>query len=244
MKAFVLPSFDVAARAQDLPEPDPGDGELLVRVHASSANPVDNAIVAGYLAQMVRHRFPVTLGRDFAGVVEYVGDGVSDFAVGDEVRLPHPRRRRRPPRRLGRAHRGRPGRFDGAKPPQGVGAARPVARRSLASRRCACVEGVEPAAGERVAVVGANGGVGAFAVQLAARPGATVIVVASPEDDEFLRRASARTSARPAGAAPGRDRRAHRPRLDRRGLAADVAPTAGGSPPRSTRPATARAQRT
>ena len=69
----------------DLPEPTPGPGELLVRVQASSVNPVDNAIAAGMLKDMVPHEFPVTLGRDFAGVVEQVGEGATVASAGDDV---------------------------------------------------------------------------------------------------------------------------------------------------------------
>ena len=74
MRAFVLDSFDSPPRLRDdLPEPEPADGELLVRVHASSVNPADAAVAGGMLEEMAEHDFPVTLGRDFAGVVEQVG---------------------------------------------------------------------------------------------------------------------------------------------------------------------------
>ena len=69
----------------DLPAPTPEANEVLVRVHASSANPVDNAIAAGMLTSMVEHEFPVTLGRDYAGVVEQVGADVTRYPVGDNV---------------------------------------------------------------------------------------------------------------------------------------------------------------
>ena len=83
MKAFAMAGFDEApALRDDMPEPEAGAGELLVRVLASSANPVDNAIAAGMLAQMLEHEFPVTLGRDYAGVVEGTGDEVFGY-------LPH-----------------------------------------------------------------------------------------------------------------------------------------------------------
>ena len=58
---------------------------MLVRVHASSINPVDAAIVAGMLNGMFEHEFPIVLGRDYAGVVEQVGSGVTRYAPGDEV---------------------------------------------------------------------------------------------------------------------------------------------------------------
>ena len=58
----------------------------MVRVHASSVNPVDAAIAAGMLKQMrVEYEFPVISARDYAGVVEEVGSEVSGYAIGDEV---------------------------------------------------------------------------------------------------------------------------------------------------------------
>src|SRR4051794_26050591 len=74
------------ALREDLPEPTPADNEVLVRVHASSVNPVDNSIAAGMLAQMgIEYDYPVTLGRDYAGTVEQAGDAVSGYSAGDEV---------------------------------------------------------------------------------------------------------------------------------------------------------------
>ena len=71
MKGVTLDAFGTPPAARDdLPAPAPGANEVLVRVHASSANPVDNAIAAGMLKDMAEHEFPVILGRDYAGVVE------------------------------------------------------------------------------------------------------------------------------------------------------------------------------
>src|SRR5215217_4915617 len=87
MKAITLNQAGASPAARDdLPTPNPGPGEVLVRVQASSANPVDNSIAAGMLANMgVEYEYPVTLGRDYAGVVEQVGADVTDYAPGDEV---------------------------------------------------------------------------------------------------------------------------------------------------------------
>src|SRR5215212_10835303 len=85
MRAITLEALDAAPALADLPAPTPAAGEVLVRVQASSANPVDNAIAAGMLAAMFEYEFPVVLGRDYAGVVERVGAGVTRFAAGDEV---------------------------------------------------------------------------------------------------------------------------------------------------------------
>src|SRR3954454_6205329 len=87
MKAVTLDSPDASpAPREDLSAPAPGENEVLVRVNASSVNPVDNSIAAGMLAQMgIEYDYPVTLGRDYAGVVEQVGSDVTRYAVGDEV---------------------------------------------------------------------------------------------------------------------------------------------------------------
>src|SRR5829696_3923068 len=87
MKAVTLNAFDTAPSLRDdLPAPIAAPNEVLVRVHASSANPADSSIAAGLLEQMgVEYEFPVILGRDYAGVVEQVGAQVSRYAVGDEV---------------------------------------------------------------------------------------------------------------------------------------------------------------
>jgi NADPH2:quinone reductase len=86
MRAFTLDSFDAPpALRDDLPTPSPADDQVLVRVQASAVNPVDAGIAAGQLKDMIEHEFPIVLGRDYAGVVEQVGAGVTRYAVGDEV---------------------------------------------------------------------------------------------------------------------------------------------------------------
>jgi NADPH2:quinone reductase len=86
MKAVVLEAAGTPPTPRDdLGAPTPAANEVLVRVHASSANPVDNAIAAGMLSGMLEHDFPVILGRDYAGVVEQAGGDVRRYAVGDEV---------------------------------------------------------------------------------------------------------------------------------------------------------------
>ena len=83
MRAFTLDSFDAAPGLRDdLPAPRPAERELLVRVRASSVNPVDVAIAAGVLKEMVEHAFPVTLGRDFAGSRRAGGRGCRSLPGG------------------------------------------------------------------------------------------------------------------------------------------------------------------
>lgn len=184
IKAVVVDAEGSAPTVRsDLPAPTPGPGEVLVRVHASSGNPVDNAIAAG----MLEHEFPVTLGRDYAGVVEQVGADVSRFAPGDEV--------------YGFVRHADPTVHNGSWAelitlPEDGGIARKPANLDLETAGAAPLTGItamtlvdalELSAGETVLVVGATGGVGSFAVQLAAAAGATVIAPALPEDEDFLR---------------------------------------------------------
>jgi NADPH:quinone reductase-like Zn-dependent oxidoreductase len=70
---------------EDAPRPTPGEGEVLIRVHASSVNPFDCAVRAGYMASYFNYTLPLILGEDVAGIVEEVGAGVTDVSPGDSV---------------------------------------------------------------------------------------------------------------------------------------------------------------
>jgi len=188
MKGFVLTSFDAPpALADDLPRPTLRDHEVLVRVNGSSVNGVDAAIAAGVLKEMVEHEFPVTLGRDYAGVVEQVGLAVSRYSPGDEVYgfLMHAN----PTVRHGSwaeylvvsedvSIGPKPAQVDfhtaGAAPLAGITA-------------LAAVDALDLSEGDTALVIGATGGVGSVFVQLAAAAGANVIAPALPEDHEYLR---------------------------------------------------------
>jgi NADPH2:quinone reductase len=187
MRAFTLDSFNAQPRLRDdIPEPSVGDNEVLVRVHASSVNPVDVFIAAGGLKEMAEYEFPVTLGRDFAGTVEQVGYGVSRYEVGDEV--------------FGFVLHANPTVHEGswaeritvpednqvaAKPPT-LDFAHAGAAPLAAIAALAAFDALAPREGETVLVVGAPGGVGSFFVQLAAAAGANVIAPALPEDRDYL----------------------------------------------------------
>jgi len=187
MKAITVAEEGAAPALQDIDETRaPGAGEVLVRVQASSVNQLDGGIVAGMLAGMVSHEYPITLGRDFAGVVEQVGEGVGSVAVGDEV--------------FGEVPAAVAAVHDGAwterivvseqvlaKKPAGVDTATAGAAPLAALTALAIVDALELSAGQTVLVVGATGGVGSLVVQLAKAAGATVVATALPEDEEFLR---------------------------------------------------------
>jgi NADPH:quinone reductase-like Zn-dependent oxidoreductase len=185
MKAFVLEDFDAEPRLRDdLPEPDPGDGQLVVRVQASSLNPVDTGVVAGTLRAFADYEFPVILGRDFAGVVEQAGSG-AELGEGDEVfgfvPASAPNVRYGAWAELALV----PPRHAAAKP-SGVDAAAAGAAPVAALTAIAALDALEIGDGETFLIVGATGGVGSFAVQLAKRRGAHVIAPGLPEDEGYL----------------------------------------------------------
>lgn len=72
-------------RFEDAPRPTPISGELLVRVHAASVNPIDWKARAGYLKDYVPLPLPFIPGWDVSGVVEEVGPTVTKLKKGDEV---------------------------------------------------------------------------------------------------------------------------------------------------------------
>ena len=70
---------------EEAPRPTPGAGEVLIRVYATTINPFDCAVRAGYMGQYFNYTFPLILGTDVSGVVEEVGEGVTDVSAGDVV---------------------------------------------------------------------------------------------------------------------------------------------------------------
>src|SRR5438477_4356951 len=85
MQAFALDELGQPGSMHDLPTPEPGEGEVRIRVSAAGLNPFDSAVVQGYLKDRMEHRFPLVPGNDASGVVEAIGDGVTGWATGDEV---------------------------------------------------------------------------------------------------------------------------------------------------------------
>jgi NADPH:quinone reductase-like Zn-dependent oxidoreductase len=186
MLAMVTDDYGAPLRLAERPRPEPGSGEVQVRVQAASVNGFDVAVAAGRLRGMMEHSFPAGLGKDFAGTVEAIGEGVSGFAAGDRVFgvVMKPMVRDGSfaqyvtvPEAIGIAHL--PDRLD--VPVAGaLGLAGTAAIQAL--------DALQLGAGELVLVAGATGGVGALAVQLAAAIGAVVIATGQPgPDQKFLR---------------------------------------------------------
>lgn len=87
MKAVVLHEYGPPSRLryEDVPDPKPGPGEVLVRVQAVSLNPIDWKLRSGAAKAIFPLTFPAVLGRDVAGLVRELGDGVDGFEVGQRV---------------------------------------------------------------------------------------------------------------------------------------------------------------
>ena len=164
----------------DVTDPVPGPGQLLIRVRAAGINPGEGKIREGLMHELFPATFPSGQGSDLAGVVEAVGDGVQDFAVGDEI--------------IGytdnRASQAELVVIDAANAtakPAGVPWEVAGALFVVGSTAFAAVRAVGAGSGDTVVVAGAAGGVGSIAVQLAERAGATVIGLASPSNHAWLR---------------------------------------------------------
>lgn len=184
MKAQVLTSFggSESFELRDVPKPVPQAGQVLVRVHATSINPLDYQVRRGDYADLVP--LPGITGHDVSGVVEQVGPGVTAFTPGDEVWYT-------------------PQIFDGP----GSYAEYHVAAESIVGRKPASLTHLEAAsltlvggtawealavraqlkAGESILIHGGAGGVGHVVIQVAKAMGARVFTTVKEENFEFAR---------------------------------------------------------
>ncbi|MEU6356555.1 NADP-dependent oxidoreductase [Streptomyces sp. NPDC047072] len=178
MRAVTLDAVPAAPAVTEVDTPRPEAGELLVKVAASSVNGFDLAVAAGYLDGMMEHRYPLVLGKDFAGTVEALGAGVEGFAVGDAVfgvvMKPF----------LGTGSLAEyvtvSAGYGVAPLPEGLAVTEAGALGVVGATAVDSLNAVALAEGETVLIAGAGGGVGSLAVQLAAARGATVIATARP----------------------------------------------------------------
>ncbi|MGW2651453.1 NADP-dependent oxidoreductase [Streptomyces sp. NPDC001393] len=178
MRAVTLDTVPATPAVTEVDTPRPEAGELLVKVAASSVNGFDVSTAAGYLQGMMEHHFPLVLGKDFAGTVEALGEGVAGYAVGDAVfgvvMKPF----------LGTGSMAQyvtvPTASGIAPIPAGLNLEDAGALGLAGTAALDSLNALAPAEGETVLISGATGGVGALAVQLAAARGAKVIATARP----------------------------------------------------------------
>jgi NADPH:quinone reductase-like Zn-dependent oxidoreductase len=168
-------------RYERVPRPEPGPGEVLIRVAASGFNISDIGFRAGLLRNIVPRDLPFTLGAEAAGTVSQLGDGVDSLEVGDHV--------------LGRTDRGGTAAEyvavntrEVVRAPTGIPLAEaagiPVAGMTAWQ---ALFEHAQVRSGTRILINGAGGGVGMFAVQLAHHAGARVLATASSRSADRVR---------------------------------------------------------
>ena len=184
MRAIAVPEAGAALTLLELPRPKPGQAELLVRVHASSINPIDTYLARGHYRD-VELAYPFVPGRDFSGVVAAAGDGVEQFEVGDSVMGFWSERE---------FLEGAWAEYDVVRAastivrkPESLDFEQAAALPLAAVTAALGIENVAPAQGDVVLVTGAAGAVGCYAVQLAARRGAHVIATAKAAHHERVR---------------------------------------------------------
>jgi len=181
MRAVVShgPGSMSALRAEDIDRPSPADDGVLVRVRASSANPVDLFALTP-VAHMQRGLKAAVMGTDFAGTVEAVGKNVSDFEPGDDV---FGGGRGAFAEYLAISEQGAMARKPAGVPFDQAGAVTVAGSTALQALR----DHGRVQRGQRVLVNGASGGVGTFAVQIARSFGAEVTAVCSTRHVELVR---------------------------------------------------------
>jgi NADPH:quinone reductase len=184
MRAVAMTGFGQPPELTDLPVPVPERGEILVHVEASSLNGFDLLVASGQAKDMMEYRFPVVLGRDFAGTV--AASEAGDIAPGDMV--------------FGMITKPYlkdggfadyvtvSGSFGCARVPEGLSMPHAGALALAGTTAQDSVTAAAPQPGQTVLISGATGGVGAFATQLATAADAVVIATGRPgAEADFVR---------------------------------------------------------
>ncbi|HVA37112.1 MAG TPA: NADP-dependent oxidoreductase [Candidatus Dormibacteraeota bacterium] len=179
MRAFAIDDYGAPGSLHVLPTPEVGAGQLLVRIHAAGVNPADWKLRDGLFGTRGRP-FPLVLGQDFAGVVERIGAQVSGYAVGDRV--------------FGVAPHGSYAEYaavDASGPmariPASLDDARAAALPTAGLTALASIAFVDPKPDETLLVVGATGGVGGYATQIAHARGVRVVATARSGKERVAR---------------------------------------------------------
>lgn len=185
MKAFILDRYgsQVALRAGEVPEPQVGEHDVLVEIHAAGVNLLDSKLRSSEFKLILPYRAPFLLGHDLAGVVLRVGAGVKRFKTGDEVYA------RPSDHRIGTfAERIAVREDDLALKPKNLtmeqAASIPLV--GLTAWQ-ALVERGQLSPKQKVFIQAGSGGVGTFAIQLAKHLGATVATTTSTSNVDLVR---------------------------------------------------------
>ncbi|MDQ0158190.1 NADP-dependent oxidoreductase [Alkalibacillus salilacus] len=167
---------------ENIEKPRPAAGQVIVKQHATSINPIDWKLRAGYLQDMVPFEFPVILGWDTAGIIDEVADDVTDFEIGDRVFA-----------RPELTNQGTYAEYTAvdahllAHIPENLTfqEAAGVPLTTMTAWQCLYdFADIQP--GDKVLIHAGAGGVGTMAIQLAKVTGAKVVTTASTHNVEFL----------------------------------------------------------
>lgn len=185
MKAIVINQYGESEELveKELSKPEIKANQVLIEMHATSINPIDWKIRAGYLAEGMQFEFPLILGWDAAGVITEIGENVTQFKVGDEVFA-------------------RPAMANGtyaeyvaveenlvALKPKNISfnEAASVPLAGLTAWQC-LVDFGQIKKGDKVLIHAGSGGVGSLAIQIAKSFGAYVLSTASDKNEDFLKK--------------------------------------------------------
>ena len=184
MKAIRIYGFGgpEVLQLDDIAIPQPAEGELLMRIHAASVNPVDYKIRRGTVPWVSREMLPMTLGRDLSGTVESAGAGVDAFNDGDPLYA-----------MLGSIDRGSYAEYVLVKPNEAAPKPARLSHIEAAAVPFAALTAWQGLfdhghleAGQTVLIHGGSGGVGHFAIQFANVKGATVLTTVSAQNLDFV----------------------------------------------------------
>jgi NADPH:quinone reductase-like Zn-dependent oxidoreductase len=184
IRALAMEGFEGPPSVIDVPAPEPASGEVLVQVRAASVNAYDTFVAMGMMKEYLPYEFPAVLGQDVSGVVLSVGSGVEGFRENDQV---FGTIGMRPAVHDGTfAERAAPQVSMLAVAPEGVDVLQAGSLGVAGTTAMSAVEAVDLVEGTTVLIVGATGGVGTFAIQLAALRGARPIASVRPGDEFFV----------------------------------------------------------
>lgn len=184
MRAFAIDQFGVPGSVHELPVPVPAEGQVRVRVEAASINPADVIMLAGAYKDFMEHRFPLIPGLDLGGIVDAVGPGVEGLQVGDPVFGVH-----------GKMVVGAGSLAESvvalvgtlASRPAGIDAAFGAALSLAGVSALQVLDAAALQASDVVLLIGAAGGIGSIALQLAAAAGARPIAVTRSVNHPYVR---------------------------------------------------------
>ncbi|WP_170006598.1 NADP-dependent oxidoreductase [Bacillus fonticola] len=189
MKAAVIQEYGgpETLTVKEVPKPQIGPNDVLVKVKATSINPVDWKIREGYLREMIPYEFPLILGWDAAGVIAEVGEQVKGWQVGDEV-FTRPEITRNG---TYAEYVAVPSHLIAPKPKNlSYEEAASIPLVGLTTWEC-LVDNANIKPGQRILILGGSGGVGTFAIQFAKAKGLEVVTTCSSKNVEFVQQLGA-----------------------------------------------------